>query len=50
MDKRKGAPAAAQELDFFQAAVLKHYVKGPKANTAISVIMVEHLHAEWGDS
>ena len=43
------AIAAAQKLDFHQAAVLKDYVKDPEGKYRDLLIMVKNLHAEWGD-
>ena len=43
------AIAAAQKLNFHQAAVLKDYVKDPEGQYRDLLIMVKNLHAEWGD-
>ena len=43
------AIAAAQKLDFYQAAVLKDYVKEPGGKYRDLLIMVKNLHSEWGD-
>ncbi|MGO9118247.1 MAG: N-acetyltransferase family protein [Desulfomonilaceae bacterium] len=45
----ESAIVAAQKLDFYQAAVLKDYVKDPEGKYRDLLIMVKNLHAEWGD-
>jgi hypothetical protein len=45
----ESAIAAAQKLDFYEATVLKDYVKDPEGKYRDLLIMVKNLHAEWGD-
>ncbi len=45
----EAAIAAALKLDFYQAAVLKDYVRDPEGRYRDLLIMVKDLHKEWGD-
>jgi L-amino acid N-acyltransferase YncA len=40
---------AARKLDFFETALLKDYVKGPRSNRHDLMIMIKRIHKDWGD-
>lgn len=45
----EAAMNAAHKLDFFEAAVLKDYVRDPQGNYRDLIIMVKKLHRDWSD-
>jgi L-amino acid N-acyltransferase YncA len=40
---------ALRRLDFFEEGLLKDYVRGPDGRYHDYLIMIKHLHREWGD-
>jgi GNAT superfamily N-acetyltransferase len=44
-----GAIESAVKLDFFKAATLEGYVIDPQGKRHDMIIMIKHLHKDWGD-